>query len=132
MAFWEASLFYSLVWGGEGAEHDILGNISTIPKVPIHIVHGKGNIFFLFCSFFQRPSLSYQSPKTIIITTLTTGDFLCPIEFAKKLENSFINNGFEIKVDYIDSGHKVSNQPIKDAVRNAVAEFAALMREKKE
>eukprot|EP00009_Paramoeba_aestuarina_P008123 CAMPEP_0201520672 /NCGR_PEP_ID=MMETSP0161_2-20130828/12029_1 /ASSEMBLY_ACC=CAM_ASM_000251 /TAXON_ID=180227 /ORGANISM="Neoparamoeba aestuarina, Strain SoJaBio B1-5/56/2" /LENGTH=351 /DNA_ID=CAMNT_0047919133 /DNA_START=98 /DNA_END=1153 /DNA_ORIENTATION=- len=101
VAFWEASLFYSLAFGDENAYWDIIGNINKIPKVPIHIVHG-------------------------------TGDFLCPIEFAKKLENSFINNNFEIKCDYVDSGHKVANLPIREAVRKAVEEFATLMREQKE
>ena len=69
---------------------------------------------------------------TFLLLFFYLGDFLCPIEFAKKLENSLINNGFEVKAEYVDAGHKVSNAPVKEAVRRAVAEFAELMRNKKE
>jgi len=99
VAFWEILLFLSL---GSEVDINIMKNISTIPKVPIHIVSGKG-------------------------------DILCREEYAKLVEEALINNGHKlVKAEYIESGHKIQNPPIMNAVRNAIAEFAAWMKENKE
>jgi len=73
---------------------DILGDIGKIPDVPISIVQGKG-------------------------------DEVCPPTFAKNLEKALRDSGHS-KVDaaYVDDGHKVTGNAIRDAVRDAVERFA--------
>mmetsp|Transcript_28551 Transcript_28551/g.39528 ORF Transcript_28551/g.39528 Transcript_28551/m.39528 type:complete len:343 (-) Transcript_28551:111-1139(-) len=96
VAFWEAALMLKMLCGGpEGKGLDLISGVPKIPKVPIYIVHGKG-------------------------------DLLCPIEYAERLEKTFRENGFSVDAVYIDSGHKVSNEPILEGVRAAVEKFSSL------
>jgi len=90
VAFWEVSVMYHFLFE---KELDLLANIQKLPKVPISIVHGKG-------------------------------DLLCPSTYAEMLENALKKHGYEVTASYIDSGHKISNNPIREGVRQAAERFA--------
>jgi len=73
---------------------DLIAGVHRIPNVPISIVHGKG-------------------------------DFLCPVKYAQKLEAALVASGHDdVTAAYIESGHKVSNEPILQGVKAAVERFA--------
>jgi len=91
IAFWEANVIQKFLYGQEPI--DLLGGLVKLPKVPIEIVHGKG-------------------------------DLLCPMVYAELLENSLKSNGYSVTAHYIDSGHRVTNNPILEGVRAAVERFA--------
>jgi len=91
VGFWEVCMTYQFLFGKKPL--DILGNISKLPKVPIAIVHGKG-------------------------------DLLCLAKFAEKLEKALLSNGYDVTAKYIDSGHKITNNPIREAVRDSAQAFA--------
>lgn len=97
-----------MLWGE--APVDILGELTKIPKVPIYIVQGKGSSHFH----------SYVTTHFCNIL----GDEVTPPEFAMNLENLFRTNGYEVTSYYVDDGHKVSGNAIRDAVRLSAVKFS--------
>jgi len=96
VAFWEITVMNHFLldptWNLLGA------NLRNIPKVPIDIVHGRG-------------------------------DLLCPSEYAEGLENALKDLGHQVRANYIDSGHRITNNAIMEGVREAVERFAAEYKE---
>jgi len=92
VAFFEAHIFYEMLWGDSAVN---LLDVSKIPKVPIYIVQGKG-------------------------------DEVCPPVFAQNLEKLLLSNGFDVTSFYVDDGHKVTGNAIRDSVRTSAIRFSEL------
>jgi fermentation-respiration switch protein FrsA (DUF1100 family) len=63
-------------------------------------------------------------PKVPISIVQGKGDDVCPPIFAQALEQALRSNGYDAHAAYVDDGHKVTGNAIRDAVRAAVEEFA--------
>jgi len=92
VAFWEAHIFYEMLWGETPVN---LLDVSLIPDVPIYIVQGKG-------------------------------DEVCPPIFAQNLEKLLKESGHKVTSFFVDDGHKVTGNAIRDAVRFSTVKFSEL------
>lgn len=63
-------------------------------------------------------------PKVPISIVQGKGDEVCPPTFAQALEEALKKNGYQVHAAYVDDGHKVTGNGIRDAVRDAVLSFA--------
>lgn len=63
-------------------------------------------------------------PKVPIAIVQGKGDDVCPPIFAQALEKELRSHGYDVHAAYVDDGHKVSGNAIRDAVRAAVERFA--------
>lgn len=64
-------------------------------------------------------------PKVPIAIVQGKGDDVCPPVFAKALEQRLLEHGYDVDAAFVDDGHKVTGDAIRDAVRDAIAKFAA-------
>jgi len=63
-------------------------------------------------------------PKVPIYIVQGKGDEVTPPEFAKNLESLLLNHGYEVVAYYVDDGHKVTGNAIRDAVRLSAQTFS--------
>lgn len=63
-------------------------------------------------------------PKVPIAIVQGKGDEVCPPIYAQALEKHLREHGYDVHAVYVDDGHKVTGNGIRDAVREAVERFA--------
>lgn len=63
-------------------------------------------------------------PKVPISIVQGKGDDVTPPKFAQELEQALKDHGYQVDAAYVDDGHKVTGNGIRDAVRDAVERFA--------
>jgi len=63
-------------------------------------------------------------PKVPVWIVQGKGDDVCPPKYAQKLEELLTQKGFQVNATYVEDGHKVTGNNIRNSVRNAAVQFS--------